>query len=451
MNRTDKMVMQFREVLKKTERFSSEEMLAYQQKLLTPLLVHAKKHVPFYRTRLDVVFDGDEIKFEKWNEIPLLKREEAQRRFRAMRARSVPESAGQTKKSETSGSMGRPLTFFSNEMIDVANLSMTDRLYRWWLFDGSKPMINFVPPRMSLPNSEETVTHGWRSGNLEGLNILRHSAGDIDRHIDWLLEKRIAYLAAYPNMIRALAQRTLERREHLEFEKIISRGWVVPKDTWDLCREAFGGQLIDQYGANEVGQIACQCPECGDYHVSAESILLEILDDEGNPVRQGETGRVVLTAFYNYAMPFIRYEIGDFAQVSGAVGRCTKTLPSINRIAGRYRNTFILHDGRVIYPNPPMSGFRKFLSYSQIQVVQLKPDVLEVRYVPLDASHTPDRTGLERWLKDELDPSFKVKTTAVDEIPNLPSGKYEDFLSLVNRLDGGGRQKQPAKATERRI
>ena len=98
---------------------------------------------------------------------------------------------------------------------------------------------------------------------------------------------------------------------------------------------------------------------------------------------------------------------------------------------GRYRNNFTLSDGCVIFPNPPMSGFRKFFSYSQIQVVQTDYEVLEVRYVPRGKDSSVDEAGLELWLREELDPSFKVRLAPVEDIPALASGKYEDFVSLV--------------------
>lgn len=277
------------------------------------------------------------------------------------------------------------------------------------------------------------MTHGWRSGHLDGLNIMRHSEGDIDAHIDWLIEKRPVYLVSYPSMIRALAQRTLEREVELRIEKIMSRGWVVADEVWSLCKEAFNAPLIDQYGANEIGQIAGQCPHCGNYHINSECVLVEVLGDDDQPVAPGETGRVVLTGFYNYAMPFIRYEIGDFAQVAPVDTPCKTKLPRLRRVTGRYRNTFTLKDGRTIFPNPPMSGFHKFISYSQIQVVQTGYDKLEVRYVPKDKGFHTDQEGLEGWLQQQLDPSFKVRLVAVDDIPALPSGKYEDLVSLVGQ------------------
>jgi phenylacetate-CoA ligase len=98
---------------------------------------------------------------------------------------------------------------------------------------------------------------------------------------------------------------------------------------------------------------------------------------------------------------------------------------------GRYRNSFTLHDGRVIFPLVPVARLREFISFEQFQVVQTDYDAIEVRYVPLDPSRPADTAGLEACVREMIDASFNVRAIAVDEIPRSASGKFEDYLSLV--------------------
>jgi len=429
--RADEMVLKFREVLKETERLELDDLWEYQKTLLTPLLLHARKHSPYYKKRLDAVFNGDKIDFDQWHEIPILTRAEAQKNETALAAGMVPPHLGSVSSDETSGSTGRPLRYLKNELMDVASLAMTDRLYHWWEFEGASPMANFVSPRRKAAAREGTETFGWRSGFLEGRNFLLDTSGDTDRHLDWLGNVEARYLVAYSSMVIPLAERARERGLNLDFDRVITRGGVVTEEARLLCKEVFGGPLVDQYGADEIGQIACECPHCGTYHVSAEGVLVEILDEEGESVNPGETGKVVLTNFYNYAMPLIRYEIGDYATLSAEGHTCKTRLPSLSRIIGRYRNTFTLSDGRVLFPNMPMSGFRKYLGYSQIQIIQTEFDQLEVRYVADASGRAPDQDALQAWLREGLDLCFGVEVKKVTEIPSSSDGKYEDFLSLV--------------------
>jgi phenylacetate-CoA ligase len=130
-------------------------------------------------------------------------------------------------------------------------------------------------------------------------------------------------------------------------------------------------------------------------------------------------------------MPFIRYEIGDFAVAGPEHVKCPIKLPALGKIMGRYRNAFILHDGRTIYPYVPVARLRQFLAFEQIQIVQTNPTSIEVRYVPLKTGEGVDSNGLEACLRESIDPSFSVRAVAAERIERSASGKFEDYLSLV--------------------
>ena len=142
---------------------------------------------------------------------------------------------------------------------------------------------------------------------------------------------------------------------------------------------------------------------------------------------------MVLTPLYNFAMPFIRYELGDFATAGPRRVKCPIKLPVLTQIMGRYRNSFTLRNGRVISPRVSVEELRKYISFVQYQVVQTAYDVIEVRYVPLDRSQQANAIGLERCVRAAIDASFSVRAVAVDDIPRSASGKFEDYLSLVPR------------------
>jgi phenylacetate-CoA ligase len=435
-DRIERMVIKFRDVLAETERLPRDKLRAYQHNLLTPLVQHARGNVPFYETRLAPLFRGAELDLSRWNEVPILTRAEAQRNTQALTARAVPPHAGTIVGGETSGSTGRPLRYLVNELTDVASLGVTDRALRWWDFDGAKTMATFVArKRDNPPMPEGTTVTGWRVGSA-GLHHMIDMSVDTDARIDWLLARRPHYLTAHSFTLFDLAERGRARGVDLRFERINSTSTVLSDDIRNICKDVFGTRPIDQYGARETGLIACECPWCGSYHVNAETLLVEIIDTYGKPSLPGAIGRVVLTSFYNYAMPFIRYEVGDFAVAGPARVKCPLKLPALTKIMGRYRNSFTLRDGRTIYPLVPITRLREFISFEQFQIVQKDYELIEVRYVPLDASRQVDAGGLEACLREVIDSSFNVQAVAVDEIPRSASGKFEDYLSLVPRRRG---------------
>ena len=103
--------------------------------------------------------------------------------------------------------------------------------------------------------------------------------------------------------------------------------------------------------------------------------------------------------------------------------------------SSRSRNTFTLPDGRIVYPYVEIARFRDYIPFTQVQVVQTEYDALEVRYVA-SGDRVADEEGLQAYLREAIHPELRVKAIAVPEIPRSPSGKFEDFLSLVPRLRG---------------
>jgi phenylacetate-CoA ligase len=149
------------------------------------------------------------------------------------------------------------------------------------------------------------------------------------------------------------------------------------------------------------------------------------------PATPGEIGRVVATPLYNFAMPLIRYEIGDLAEVGESDG-CEWRLPTLNRVLGRTRNLFTLPDGSRVWPDTRAREMLRYVGFVQLQVVQTAVDEIEVRYVADGSERAPDDIGLQDYFRSVLHPSLRVRTKAVDQIPRSPSGKFEDYLSLVN-------------------
>jgi phenylacetate-CoA ligase len=201
--------------------------------------------------------------------------------------------------------------------------------------------------------------------------------------------------------------------------------------TRDDVQRAFGCKIIDNYGTQEIGYVAFECPAGGGYHVCAENLLVELLDDSGNDVADGERGRLVLTPFFNYAMPFIRYDIGDLAVAAQGPCSCGRTLPRLETILGRQRSIFTFPDGSQYSPWKWRKLFNAHVPAKQIQLVQTALDCIELRYIPQDGAAPPDPAFIEQIGRGGIHPMVLCRAVPVTEIPRMPSGKLEDCVSLV--------------------
>jgi phenylacetate-CoA ligase len=188
--------------------------------------------------------------------------------------------------------------------------------------------------------------------------------------------------------------------------------------------------VVDLYSANEVGYLALQCPEHGRYHEQAESLLLEVLDEAGRPCGPGSTGRVVVTALWNYAMPLIRYEIGDYAEVAGPCP-CGRGLPALGRILGRTRNMIALPTGERIWPSLGVASMRSLAPILQCQIVQHALDRLEARLV-VERPLTPAEEGRIRAnLLKKLPCPMGIELSYPERIERGPTWKFEEVRSLL--------------------
>jgi len=172
-------------------------------------------------------------------------------------------------------------------------------------------------------------------------------------------------------------------------------------------------------------------PESGLYHLMAETVLAEVLDEAGEPCAPGEMGRLVLTDLSNFATPIIRYEPGDYAELAGPCS-CGRGLPALVRILGRSRNILRLPDGRRFWPRLNPIRYRDLAPIAEYQIVQNEPDLLEMKLVvesPLTAKQEADLADL---LRRAVGYPFRIAFTYYEgEIPRGPGRKFEEFLCFL--------------------
>ncbi len=413
--------------LTRTEQLRDRELLAYQTSAAAKLLTHARETSDFYRNRLPATLPTMDANF--WADIPILTRNEADANREKLKSRRTPPEAGPVVEGQTTGSTGTPLRFKTNVAVRIMTLALNQRMFRWWRVDGDKTLAMIFHDRTERSAPRCITSGGWHSAHPHGKSYSLSSDYELGALLDFLVDRRPQYFAAYPNVHRELATLARARRVGLQFELLFSFGGAVSEDTRELCRSTFQSEIADTYGCLEIGHIAAQCPDCGEYHISAENCFVEIIGDSGAPALPGETGRVIVTSLRNYAMPLIRYQLGDLAEVGTRSPACGRGLPTLRRILGRDRNIFRFRDGTRVYPT--VRRFYQFLDAKQFQVVQTDFEHVEIRYVPEKSARPADLVGLTERLRGALHQQVNVTLRPVDAIERSPSGKYEDFVSLV--------------------
>ena len=416
--------------LERSQWLAPDEMRELQYRQLETLLRHAYATVPYYRSRWGSQYQPDAaLTPERFARLPLLVRRDLQQNFDALKSTAIPPAHGQVTITRSSGSTGAPVQVLKTTLGEIMWRAQMLRDHRWHRRDLTGKL---AATRHRVP---EVETEGWGPATDAVLTMGRSATlpinTDVDTQLDWLERQQPDYLLTYPSNAGELAKRALARDLRLpRLREVRTMGELLDPEVRELCRQAWGVRVTDAYSSEEIGCMALQCSDYEHYHIQSEGVLLEVLDGSGRQCGPGEAGRVVVTSLHNFAMPLVRYELGDYAEAGPQCG-CGRGLPVLARIMGRVRNVLVLADGRRYWPNFGSRSLTKIAPVLQHQFVQKAYDVIEARLVVAQTLTPLQEEELRRHLLSRLPAPFEIRFAYVDGIPRSAGGKFEDFMSEV--------------------
>ena len=424
---------------------SSADLERLQFARLTTLASHAYNAIPEYRQRLRATGyrPGRPMTMAIWQNIPVLRRADLQRLGNTLRVRRLSSAQfGDQYEASSSGSTGVPVRVWKSGL-DWQMWQAICVREELWHGDGCAGTYAAIKgfagsdftaeQQAALRSPTGLILPDWGPPmNLvrnTGTSALIHGSVSMQDKAAFLIRVEPRYLLTAPSGLRLLAQ--YFRDHDLKLPSLKSVRTVserLDEDVRELCRAVFGCEIIHNYSANEVGYMAVQCPLHQHFHVQSEVVYLEIIDEHGAPCPPGQIGRVVVTPLHNFAMPLLRYEIGDEAEF-GEPCSCGRGLPVIRNVIGRTADYLTLPDGsrrRVTYNVYRMSTLRAVREY---QVVQTALDAIEVRVVAMRALQAAEIAEISDIMTREFGGDFRVAITEVDELPRTAAGKLRPFVS----------------------
>lgn len=396
--------------------------------LLANMLRFAKAASPFYRDRIPDVLLQAGASAALWPTVRRLTKDELRANDAAIKVAATPPFAGTARESWTSGATGAPFNCRVSALADRMNAAVLARFYRWWEIDGAKDLLHITIDREGYRDRPPAETRqGWVDGDTRGkYHRLTISTG-LDAQLDHIAALRPAYLKTFGVHLGALALRARERKMDLGFDAIMSGGVPLLADERRLAGEVFKCRVADIYGSEELGIIAVQCPRCENYHPALETMHFEVLRDDGMPAHAGETGRVVATSFLNFAMPLIRFEVGD--RVERAQGACPNGPISLARIVGREKHMFTQPDGQRFLPYVSLEEIASLGPIDRFRFVQTGSATIEFRYT-LSRPGDIDRARLDQVARKYLG-AFDVVAAPMGDADQVPNRKQLVFESMI--------------------
>jgi len=410
-----------------------DRLRKHQNKRLKRIIRYAYNYVPFYhrKFREQGIKPGEIKTGSDLNKLPVLRKDEIRKNIDQMISREY--DIAQLTMTRTSGSTGKPLYFYINGSEDESRKA---RHLRANISCGQKPRDRWVIICTPLHFGMAT-----RLQRLLGIYVPTPVSvfNDVATQFSMMKELEPDILGGYSNSILLLAKEAEKREtEALKPRLIIGGAEILENSSRQLVEKVFDAPFYDQYGCDEMGRISWQCKEKNEYHIDADSIIVQFVDDEGE-VSSGERGEIVCTSLSNYAMPFIRYAVGDVGVQSNEEDHCPcgRTLPLMKVVEGRTDSFVFFPDGRVLPPmalNAVGETFKFHNHIDQYRIIQRRIDHVEF-LIKMGSDVVDERTvekellkHIERTLEVSADKvEFEVKF--VEDFPLDKTGKLRKVIS----------------------
>ncbi len=415
-----------------------EELISFQNMRLRRLVRHAYENVPYYRN----LFDRHRVKPEDirtvddLTAVPITSRADLQTRpATEFLAQGVDPSSLITRSS--SGSSGRPITVRRTWLEERLHGALWFRAYSSLgrtIFDKHAVVIGIRNRQPQDRRMIQRILSAFKIGRQSEMDALQPP----EEIFSALLRYRPAVVSGYPGVLARLAQTIgRDRLRSLQVRFVSTGGEILTPLMREQIEQAFSGPLYDTYGSIEFHALGWQCEATGDYHVCDDGLILEVVK-EGIPVRAGERGEVIGTDLLSFAMPLIRYRLGDVVTKGSESCRCGKPFSTIRSIQGRMIDYFVLPGNRVVHPYE--FGVIKVPWIREFQMTQNEPDSIVMHVVPFHCPSTAEMETLIRPIVKVVGGDVRFAVNLVDSIPISPSGKFRVYRSMVRSAYGNGEE-----------
>jgi phenylacetate-CoA ligase len=337
--------------LRDTQWWSLGELQELQLGKLQRLAKFAVESVPFYRNYAQKVgFSVDDIrKLGDGKMFPVMTKSQMKKN----QIEFLPNtSTGEpTIERRTGGSTGTPFCYKAGVRAISIQWAAIYRAWEWSQYRIGEKMVTLGGGSVS-PTGKQSISQLVYNGLKRNVSLpvaLLDEIG-LKKAIDRLDQIRPSLIYGYPSIIYQIARNmSIEGVATSRVKSVVTTSEMLFPNQRAEIERAFGAPVFDQYGCNEVNLVTCECETHDGYHVAMESTLVEILDEQDNPVPAGTVGRIVATGLANYGMPFLRYDTGDLGALSPGPCSCGRQLERIMKLKGRTRDLIRSSSGSLIH------------------------------------------------------------------------------------------------------
>lgn len=420
--------------LKRNLNLSASELKRLQLKKLKAAVKSAYTEIPLYSKLLR----SNKIKPDDINTIADIRKLPIITKTQLQKAGPQAIAPHQYKKvivERTSGSTGLPITL---------HFEIGDWLHRGASYERVRTENGFrllfdVLLMIAGPRTSNVGLARWLQylgiWNRRHINVCEELNIQINSARALLLKSKVDALWGYPSSIRILGSE-INRRALAEIypKMVFTASEVLSPKARHHIKKLYNTEVFDVYGAVETGCIAWECQEHDGHHICMDMAIVELLDEDHNPVSPGESGKVIITSLHSQMMPIIRYELGDVAVRRSDECSCGIEGEMMGSIEGRSDDFIKLSYNRRI---PPLAMDHLVMSVGGMQSFRIIQEDLRNITVLVVPDRTIDQTKIafriSKRIHHFLGNEIEVETKFVPSIPKDKSGKLRSVVSRINR------------------
>jgi phenylacetate-CoA ligase len=425
--------LEYLAILEKTQWLKREEIAKMQWQRLRALIKHAYFTVPYYhRVFKQRGLMPEDIKNpDSLLKLPILTKEDIRGNFNDLISRGFPRK--EIIASSTGGSTGEPLRFYTTRESINWSTAAELRAYKWSGFRlGDRQALIWGSP-IDLAKWSSLRGRVWNfvTGTLV-LNAGSMSETSMKRFAEKLMRFRPKLIRGYASGVYLFAKFLESKGINLKPGAVITTAETLFSHQRAKIEDVFGCSVYDFYGSREVPALACGCSEKSGYHISSENVLLEFIKDN-EKVAANETGAILVTDLTNYAMPFIRYRIGDLGKPLDEACPCGRGLSLFGSLEGRITDVIVTRDGKYVSSPVFTLVFKDLEHVKEYQIIQESYEKIKVKIVKRGQYSEQDSNYIISGMKKIIGEDVQIEIEFVDSIPPTRSGKRRVVISRISK------------------
>ncbi len=420
-----------KQAMEKSQWLPLETIQKNQLDQLKTFLTQVQIHVPYYRKLFQQLdFHPENIEtLSDLSRLPLLSKSTIKANLEDLKA----DNAQHLSRFNTGGSSGEPLVFFIGKQRVSHDVAAKWRATRWWGVDVGDPEIVVWGSPIELGAQDGLRGLRDKVFRTQLLPAFAMSDHKLNEFVQIMQRVRPKMLFGYPSALAHIAAHAEKHNQKLD-NLGIKVAFVTSERLYDhqrkLIERIFACPVANGYGGRDAGFIAHECPE-GRLHITAEDIIVEIIDAQGDKLPNGEAGEIVVTHLATGDFPFIRYRTGDIGVLSDESCPCRRGLPVLKEIQGRTSDFIVAQDGTVLHGLALIYILRDIEDIEEFKIIQHSLQQTEVFIKVVSKLSEKTENQIQEAFKARLGASVEIDIHYVEHIEKEKSGKFRYVVSHV--------------------